>query len=284
MNNSATERLRFFCSYYYRKLFSKPVVDDLFRKRFYRATGMRSVSILSETEAELIFKLNEPGRKEQKFCTRKKKSSDIQVYGQVFVKKEYEALVEKILAHRKSSDIRFIIDAGANVGFTSLYLQQTFPGAFFLALEPDEKNLEQLKKNFKLNDLNNTELHLSGLWSSDVWLQINRDADEGKEWSYYVTASAKPTNLKGISLSTLLDKTEFSLIDILKIDIEGGEKELFSKEETISPVLKKTRFIAMEIHDHLADRQHILSILEKNNFSWFDHEELTIASNQSLIA
>ena len=284
MNNSATERLRFFCSYYYRKLFSKPVVDDLFRKRFYRATGMRSVSILSETEAELIFKLNEPGRKEQKFCTRKKKSSDIQVYGQVFVKKEYEALVEKILAHRKSSDIRFIIDAGANVGFTSLYLQQSFPGAFFLALEPDEKNLEQLKKNFKLNDLNNTELHLSGLWSSDGWLQINRDADEGKEWSYYVTASAKPTNLKGISLSTLLDKTEFSLIDILKIDIEGGEKELFSKEETISPVLKKTRFIAMEIHDHLADRQHILSILEKNNFSWFDHEELTIASNQSLIA
>ena len=205
------------------------------------------------------------------------------MFAQVFVKKEYKALVDKILEHNKNPDIRFVIDAGANVGFTSLYLQQSFPGAFYLAIEPDEKNMEQLQKNFKLNGLKNTELHLCGLWSSDHWLQINRNADEGKEWSYYVTASDKSTNLKGISLSTLLDKTEFPFIDILKMDIEGGEKELFSKEETISPVLKKIRFIAMEIHDHLADRQHILSILEKNNFSWFDHEELTIASNQSLI-
>lgn len=284
MNNSAAERLRFFCSYYFRKIFSTPTVDDLFRKRFYRATGKGSVSIISESENEIIFTLKETGRNDLQICVRKKNSSDIQVFGQVFVKKEYKALVDKILEYNKSPDIRFVIDAGANVGFTSLYLKQSFPGAFYLVIEPDEKNMEQLQKNFKLNDLDNTELLLSGLWSSDCWLQINRDAYEGKEWSYYVTASGKPTNLKGISLSTLLNKTDFPFIDILKMDIEGGEKEIFSKEEITSSILQKTRFIAIEIHDQLADRQHILSILEKNNFTWFDHEELTIAHNQSLIA
>ena len=283
MNNSVTERLIFFCSYYFRKIFSAPTQDDLFRKRFYRAVGMKSVSILSENESEIIFKLKQPGRKELKFCVRKKNSSDIQVYGQVFVKKEYEALVKKITDSGKGSEIRFVIDAGANAGFTSLYLQQSFPNAYFIAIEPDEKNLEQMQKNFKLNEMIYTEVHLSGLWSSDAWLLINREASDGKEWAYYVTETDKPSGLKGISLSTLMNKNAFPFIDILKMDIEGSEKELFRDEETISQVLKKTRFIAMEIHDHLADRQHILAILAKNNFSWFDHEELTIASNQSLI-
>lgn len=284
MNNSASERLGFFCSYYFRKIFSKPSIDDLFKKRFYRATRKRPVSIISESEDEIIFRLKKSGRNNLKICVRNKNSSDIQVYSQVFVKKEYEALVQKIQELGKGSDIRFIIDAGANTGFTSLYLHQYFQEAFFLVIEPDEKNLEQMQKNFKLNNLVNSEMHLSGLWSSDSWLNVNRDADQGKEWAYFVTESDKPTNLKGISLQTLLDKTDFLFIDILKMDIEGGEKELFRNEEIISQVLQKIRFIALEIHDHLADRQYILSILEKNNFSWFDHEELTIATNRTLLS
>lgn len=283
MNNSAKKRLIFFCGYYFRKIFSLTTADDQFRKRFYRATGKTAVSIITENNDELQFRLKRNDQHDLQFCVRKKNSSDIQVFAQVFDKKEYEALVKKILTSAKDPDIRFIIDAGANVGFTSLYLQQFFPEAFYLVIEPDEKNFEQLQKNFKLNKLENAEMYLSGLWSSDGWLKINKDAFGGKEWGYYVTASDSPTNLKGISLPTLLSKTDFPFIDILKIDIEGGEKELFRKEEIITPILQKTRFIAIEIHDHVADRQHILAILKKNNFRWFDHEELTIASNQSLL-
>ena len=283
MNNSASERFGFFCSYRFRKLFSSTTTDDLFRKRFYRATAKDSVSIEEESENELIFSLKSKNGNGLKCCVRKKNSSDIQVYEQVFLKKEYKALADLILDSGKPEHIRFVIDAGANIGFTSIYLHQFFPLAHFIVIEPDEKNFEQMKKNFQLNSIENTEMLLSGLWTSDGWLQINRDADSGKEWSYRVTASDKPTTLKSISFSTILNNSEFSIIDILKIDIEGGEAELFSIEAIISPVLQKTRFLAMEIHDHLADRQHIISILEKNKFKWFQHEELTIASNQSLL-
>ena len=284
MNNSVTERFVFFCSYYFRKLFSQTTADDLFRKRFYRATGKETITILDDTKNELIFKINNNVNKGLRVCVRKKSSSDIQVFSQVFAKKEYETLVKTILETDKGADIRFIIDAGANIGFTSLYLQQFFPEAFFFIIEPDEKNMEQVKKNFGLNNVVNAELHLAGAWSSDCWLQINKDTDGGREWSYYVTVSDKPTDLKGISLSALLNKSDFPLIDILKIDIEGGEKELFKNKEHISPVLQKTRFLAMEIHDHLADREYILSILKKNNFTWHHNGELTIATNQSLLA
>jgi FkbM family methyltransferase len=282
MNNSATERFIFFCGYYFHKLFSKPTVNDLFRKRFYRATRKEEVSLVSVNENEITFRIKKNAPGDLQVCVRKKNSSDIQVFSQVFVKKEYEALVQKILELGKGSDIRLIIDAGANIGLTSLYLHQYFHEAFFLVVEADEKNMEQLQKNFDLNKLDNTEMLLSALWSSDRCVKINRDADQGKEWAYYVTASDIPTDLKAITLQALLEKSEFPLIDILKIDIEGGENELFSNEENISPVLRKTRFVGLEIHDHKADRQHILAILEKNNFTWVDHKELTIASNRSL--
>ena len=283
MNNSSSERFGFFCSYYLRKLFSPATAEDLFRKRFYRATAPGSVTINAENENELNFSLKNNNGKGLHFFVRKKNSSDIQVYKQVFVKKEYHALVNLISENNMQDNIRFIIDAGANIGFTSLYFHQFFPDARFVVIEPDEKNFEQMKKNFEVNGLVKTQMHLCGLWSSDGWLQISRENDEGKEWSYRVMASDIPTNLKSISFSTLLNKPEFDIIDILKIDIEGSEKELFSNEEIISPVLQKTRFLAMEIHDHLADRRHINSILEKNNFKWFRHEELTIAANQSLL-
>lgn len=283
MNNSDVERLGFFCNYYFRKIFSLTTIDDQFRKRFYRVTRKAPVSIINESEEELTIHLFEKDLPGIQCCVRKNNSSDIQVFGQVFAEKEYGALVKKILDTGKNSVIKLIIDAGANVGYTSLFLHQYFPDACYVVIEPDEKNFEQIRKNFSKNKLTNTEMHLAGLWSSDRYLKVNRDSFGGKEWGFYVTEADSPTKLKGISLSTLLERSAFPLIDILKIDIEGGEKEIFSKEEIITPILQKTRFIAIEIHDGLADRQHILSILEKNNFSWFDHEELTIASNLSLI-
>lgn len=255
--------------------------DDLFRKRFYRVTKNRPLTILDENNDELTVKLNEGDLKNIQCAVRKKNSSDILVFGQVFIEKEYGALVKKITKQIKTSDIRFIIDAGANVGYTSLFLHNYFPDAFFILIEPDEENFTRAKKNLFKNKLTHTEMHLAGLWSSDCYLKINRDAFDGKEWGYYVTESESPGRLKGISLSALLEKSEFPVIDILKMDIEGGEKEIFSKEELISPLLQKTKFIAIEIHDHLADRRHILTILEKNNFTWFDHKELTIACNRS---
>jgi FkbM family methyltransferase len=278
MTNSTTERFLFFLAYYYRRFFSKRREGDAFRRKFYRITRWRSVAVISETEEELIVrpKKNKPG--DLRLCVRKGNSSDILVFGQVYMEKEYKALSKKI----KGAEIRFVIDAGANVGFTSLYLQQYFKDAFFLVVEPDVKNMEQLKKNFQLNKLENYQAHLAGLWSSDSWLKIHKDANDDKEWAYYVTASKQPTDLEGISLQVLLDKSGFDVIDILKIDIEGGEKELFSKVEDISAVLQKTRFLALEIHDHMADRQHILSVLKKNNFTCVDYKELTIATNQSL--
>src|SRR5688572_21649310 len=43
----------------------------------------------------------------------------------------------------------FIIDCGANIGLSVIYLKTLSPGATILAFEPDEKNFELLSKNIK---------------------------------------------------------------------------------------------------------------------------------------
>ena len=65
--------------------------------------------------------------------------TDVMVYEQIFLKKEYHFEVNK--------EPEFIIDAGANIGFASVYFANKFPKARILAIEPEKDNFEILVKN-----------------------------------------------------------------------------------------------------------------------------------------
>ena len=86
-----------------------------------------------------------------------------------------------------------------------------------------------------------------------------------------------------LTLDSFIQNNLISQIDILKIDIEGSEKELF-KSEKIESVLALTKFIAIEIHDEFNCRQLICDLLSVNNFYWTNVGELTIGYNKKLIS
>ncbi len=65
----------------------------------------------------------------------RKNSSDAQVFRQVVVEGEYAALTQFIQTKGFSSAIRYILDAGANIGLTTLHLKQHFPAAEVIAIE-----------------------------------------------------------------------------------------------------------------------------------------------------
>ena len=80
-----------------------------------------------------------------------------------------------------------------------------------------------------------------------------------------------------------MQEYKFETIDILKIDIEGSEKEVFTGANADVSFLSKTKCIAVEIHDEFDCRDAIYSILTKYNFKYFDSGELTIGINQSFL-
>ncbi|MEP6596723.1 MAG: FkbM family methyltransferase [Ginsengibacter sp.] len=215
---------------------------------------------------------------------RKPPSSDFAVYDQIFVLREYDPLVELIKSIR-SENVRplNIIDAGGNIGLTSIFLNNPFPGSRFGIIEPDLQNFKILEKNINQNNFSDCMLINGGLWNKNIGLKVNRDFRDGNDWSVNVTESEKPTELKGFSIPTLMEQLHFDVIDILKIDIEGSEKQLFSDPDSASEFLSKTKYIAIEIHDEFECRDHINDCLTENNFEFFLADGLTIGVNKNLV-
>jgi FkbM family methyltransferase len=158
-------------------------------------------------------------------------------------------------------------------------------------LNADLESREQLiKENFEilrynLSNIRNSEIILENcaLWSSNTNIKILNDFGDLLNWSFRVEKSNNPDDIKAYSLITLMNNYDFNLIDILKIDIEGSEKEIFTSENADVSFLEKTKCIAIEIHDEFDCREDIVRILEKYNFQWFNSGELTIGINQNLV-
>jgi FkbM family methyltransferase len=215
---------------------------------------------------------------------RKPPSSDFAVYEQVFVLNEYRPLVD--LIKRREPGINRplnIIDAGGNIGLTSIYLNKEFPGSSFGIVEPDFENYKILEKNIKQNHFTACTIIHGAVWNKNSFLRLNRDFRDGNDWSVAVRESEEPTALRGFSILTLMAELQFEFIDILKIDIEGSEKQLFVNAGSSTEFLSKTKYIAVEIHDELDCREQINAILTVNHFEYFLHDGLTIGVNRKLI-
>ena len=213
---------------------------------------------------------------------RKKPSSDIIVFSQILEMEEYKIVVETFKNYFKRNSDLNIIDAGGNIGLTSLYLSYFFENSNFICVEPDGDNFESMSFNLKNDRIKNLNLIKGGLWSKNTFLEIVRDFRDQKDWSIRVKETASETNLQAFSINSLIEKYDFKHIDILKIDIEGSEKEVFTNINADNAFLEITKCIAIEIHDEFDCRTEITNILNNYGFELFDAGELTIGINKNL--
>ena len=215
--------------------------------------------------------------------TRKRPSSDLDVFSQIFGDLEYKPVVDTFKANFKTNTSLKIIDAGSNIGLTSLYFSRFFEHAEFICVEPNESNLDVLTFNLDTNSIPNCNKLKAGIWSKNTYLNIVSDFRGHYDWSYRVVESRDETDLGAFSISHLVEKFKWETIDILKMDIEGSEKEVFTNSHSDISFLAITKCIAIEIHDEFDCREAIYEILTKYGFSLFNSGELTIGINQNWI-
>lgn len=214
---------------------------------------------------------------------RKRPSSDLNVFAQIYQYDEYKPLVATFKKHFSTDKKLNIIDAGSNIGLTSVYLSRQFPNSNFITIEPDSSNFESVDYNLKINGIQNTVKIKGGLWSKNTNLKLVNDFRDQKDWSIRVEETQEDGDLKAFSVNYLMKEYQFETIDILKIDIEGSEKEVFTGTNADSSFLSKTKCIAVEIHDEFECREDIYQILKEYNFKFFESGELTIGINQSFL-
>jgi len=166
-------------------------------------------------------------------------TSDVPLLYHIFVEEEYNI--------RPKDEPSFIIDAGANIGFTAVYFANKFPTARIIAIEPEESNFTLLQKNTEA--YSNIKCIKAGLWNSKTTLRITNLKKDSK-WGFQVeeTTENGPDTCQAISLNDLLEEEGRDEIDIAKIDIEGAEKEVFEKNHQW---LSRTNLIVIEFHDRM---------------------------------
>ncbi len=142
----------------------------------------------------------------------------------------------------------FILDAGANIGASVCWFALKFPNCQIVAFEPDAANFDLLRQN---TEGLNVELHQAALGARDGTVTLV-DPGEG-EWGYRTIAAADGA-VPILSVSRMVAEkcaAGFSPF-IAKIDIEGGEAELFAP-----PVDWVDQFplLTVELHDWLLPGQ-----------------------------
>ncbi|MDP1726209.1 MAG: FkbM family methyltransferase [Bacteroidota bacterium] len=215
-------------------------------------------------------------------------STDFLVFDQVILEKEYQPIVDLVKARNKNFSKLNIIDAGANVGFTSLFFSEEFENSIIVSLEPDQNNFIALNDNISINNKIGKIIPMqAGIWGKDAEMVLDNTFRDGREWAKSLVEANESSSvdflIRGYSLQTILLKTALEKIDLLKIDIEGGEKNLFDEWSLSDEVFKLIKFIAIEIHDEIADRNFINKLLISNNFEIIEIGETTFGVNKNLV-
>lgn len=143
-----------------------------------------------------------------------------------------------------------IVDAGGYTGLSALALRRLFPEAQIVVIEPALENLDLLKKN--LSTMKNLRIVHGALVGRDKGPVHLKNRGTG-EWGF--TAVERPLDnadaptmhsVPAVTLGSL--GLEPSEIGILKLDIEGGEYDLFSHDRES---LNQVGVVYAELHDRI---------------------------------
>lgn len=148
-----------------------------------------------------------------------------------------------------TSTARVIVDAGANVGFSAVWFARKYKDAVVYAIEPNAANYRALVENCKMYS-NIVPIHAA--ISNQDGEMFCVDIDDG-EWAYVISAtctdSSKSEKCTVFSMKSFLEKYAINHIDILKVDIEGSECELF--DASANTWISMCGQINIEPHDWL---------------------------------
>ncbi len=183
------------------------------------------------------------------------RSSDIQTYYQIFIAREYDfshlPQAERFHSGAKTTASGAppitIVDCGANVGCSVIWFATEFPGAEIVAIEPDSVNFDLLNQN--VAGLGNVRTIRAALWSSQTRVVISNPDSE--PWAFRTEALGANTGrdrplIDAVTMDVLLANHSRSASLIVKIDIEGAERDVFSKNTSW---IEDVDLLIIELHD-----------------------------------
>lgn len=141
-----------------------------------------------------------------------------------------------------------IIDCGGNIGLSVVWFAHAFPQAQIFVVEPDQDNVQLLKRNTA--GLGQRVVILNGgIWNEPGYLKIvNQDAGPSAYRVQPCQPTEGPSTIRAYTIDEICALANSSEPLIVKIDIEGAQKNLFSAN---TDWVERTDLIAIELDDWL---------------------------------
>lgn len=191
-----------------------------------------------------------------------------------------EVFLEEVYACDLPFAPRTLLDLGANIGLASLWFsQQAKEGRtselFLLAVEPDLRNASVVEVNFRANFVSGQVVRAAvGQKAGEAWFEARAESNLGR-----VTSEAfKGTKIRVpvVDIRDLLDRFPEGRVDLVKMDIEGGEEVLLSHD---TDWLARVNALIVEWHDDRADSRPLIRNVEAAGFV---HRRINEARQENL--
>lgn len=160
----------------------------------------------------------------------------------------------------------FILDCGAHIGLSVIYIKNICPSANIIAFEPDIQNYSILKKNILSHNLEGIEARQEAVWDESTTLSFIQDGNMGSKIG--INSTNHTINVRAIRLKDFLNRN----VDFLKLDIEGAEYKV------LKDIQENLHFVAnmfIEYHGTFQQNNELLEILEiimKGGFKFYIKE------------
>ncbi len=167
-----------------------------------------------------------------------------------------------------------IVDLGGHIGSFSISMARKFGDKCKIYVyEPDSENYKILVQNIALNKT--YSVYPNNVAISDYAGKGYLETNEINNDAYHLAASKKKnTNCTVNTLVAALNKHKIQNIDLLKVDIEGGEYKILLHKPSLAYIKKVVHYIFMEYHD--VDKHynyHLIKSLIEKNFRILDKGE-----------
>lgn len=179
-------------------------------------------------------------------------AGDLGILYELFWQRAYD------LPQLRGGAFRTIVDVGANVGLAALFFLEQSPGARLVCVEPEPANFRLLQRNLRGTPA--VAVH-AALAAADGTVKIDSSP---LGYNAKVSAETGTTEVTAVAMPTLLHSQGLAWVDLLKIDIEDYEREVFARP---AAWLAQVGLLLIEIHSP-ASLAAVRQAVRAQGFSW----------------
>jgi FkbM family methyltransferase len=163
--------------------------------------------------------------------------------------------------------VRTLVDLGANIGLTSLWYATRLGAERLVCVEPSPQNARLARRNLAANGVRAAVLEAAvGPLDGTARFAAATDANVGRLAADGEGAGVE-VEVEVVSMDTVLEHLGGGAqIDLLKLDIEGGEAELLKEGDLAW--LDRVDAVIAEFHLDRVDRDELVGILEHHGLRY----------------